>query len=363
MIFKPVRFEHKDRADFFITLRERVGKHFKQHNISQKANRKMVIKTIFMLALYLVPFFFILSDVSSTAIFLLLWFIMGLGMAGIGLSIMHDANHGAYSDNKKVNTFLGRLLDFVGGSAVNWKIQHNVLHHTYTNIDGLDEDIGHDKFFRCSPKNKFHKYHRYQHYYAWFFYSLMSLFWSIAKDIKQTIRYNKMGLLKGQGTTFKKEITWLIFQKIFYFSYIIVLPLFLTSISFAYILLGFVIMHLTAGLILGCIFQPAHVMETCEFPMPKDGKIENNWAIHQFLNTTNFAPDSKIFSWLVGGLNFQIEHHLFPGICHVHYKDISVIVKQTAQEYGVPYYSKPTFLGALWDHAKMLKLLGTGITK
>ncbi len=362
-MFKPIRFQEKDPSDFFIIMRDRVNTYFLKHNISHKCNSQMVFKTIFMISLYLVPFFFVLSDINSVGLFLMLWFVMGLGMAGIGLSVMHDANHGAYSKNKNVNLVLGRLLDFMGGSAVNWKIQHNVLHHTFTNIDGLDDDIGHEKIFRCSPKNKFYKYHRYQHYYAWFFYSLMSLFWSLAKDVRQTIKYNKMGLLKGQGTSLKKEITWLVFQKLFYFSYIIFLPLYFTSSSISIILLGYLIMHLTAGLILACIFQPAHIMETSEFPVPKDGKIENNWAIHQLLNTTNFAPKSKIFSWFVGGLNFQIEHHLFPGICHVHYKEISVIVKDTAAEYGIPYHSNPTFLGALWDHAKMLKLLGTGITK
>ncbi len=362
-MFKPVRFQEKDRSDFFITMRNRVNAHFVEHNISPKGNSKMVVKTVFMLLLYLLPFVFILTNLYSGGTFLSLWFIMGLGMAGIGLSIMHDANHGAYSNSKNVNMVLGRLLDFMGGSAVNWKIQHNVLHHTFTNIDGLDDDIAHEKFFRCSPQNKFYKHHRYQHYYVWFFYSLMSLFWSLAKDLKQTLKYNKMGLLKGQGTTLKKEITWLIFQKTFYFSYILFLPWYLTSVSFSTIILGYLIMHLTAGLILACIFQPAHIMETSEFPVPNDGKIENNWAIHQFLNTTNFAPKSKWFSWFVGGLNFQIEHHLFPGICHVHYKDISEIVKQTAEEYGVPYHSNPTFFGALLDHAKMLKLLGTGITK
>ena len=133
----------------------------------------------------------------------------------------------------------------------------------------------------------------------------------------------------------------------------------LTPVSPWFTLLCFLTMHYIASFLLGMIFQTAHVMPDCAFPEPDEtGTMENNWAVHQLYTTTNYAPKSKLFAWYVGGLNFQVEHHLFPNICHVHYKRISEIVKQTAQEYGLPYHSQRNFLDAVREHLLMLRTLG-----
>jgi linoleoyl-CoA desaturase len=183
--------------------------------------------------------------------------------------------------------------------------------------------------------------------------------WSTSKDFKQLIRYNKAGHLKAAQTTFGKELFRLVLSKLVYYGYII-LPFFLVpTMSFLEWLTGFIVLHYVAGLVLAMIFQPAHVVEQTEFPVPADGvNLENHWAEHQLRTTMNFATADPVFSWLVGGLNYQVEHHLFPNICHVHYPRISSIVESTAREFNMPYHSQKTFIGALWSHEVMLWKLG-----
>lgn len=354
-----IRFS-STRSDFFGTLNRRVNEYFKSNNISRHANNEMRIKTVFMLSLYWIPFFVILfAGITNLWILLGLCFIMGIGLAGIGLSVMHDANHGAYSGKSWINNLLGFSLNMVGGNAFNWKVQHNVLHHTYTNIHDVDEDISPRGILRMTPHGEWKFIHQFQHLYAWFFYGLMTLVWVLVKDFVRLARYHKDGLVKNQKTNTMKELAILLATKIAYVGYILVIPMTLLDITFGQWFIGFICMHYIAGFILAIIFQPAHVIDGTEYPMPDgEGKMENSWAIHQLLTTTNFANKNKILSWYVGGLNYQVEHHLFPNICHVHYRKISSIVKETAQEFGLPYKSEPTFIGALVGHAKLLKELG-----
>jgi len=298
----------------------------------------------------------------SLLFFYFLWAVAGVGIVGIGVSVMHDSNHGSYSDNKNLNNFLGNVLNVIGGYSLNWKIQHNVLHHTYTNLAGLDEDIEAGGLLRMSPQKPYSKIHHYQHIYALFLYAIMNLYWVTAKDYLMLFRYDKHDLLKKQKTTLRKSVIQLSLLKVFYFSYVLVVPILFSGFAWYQVLLGFVGMHVIAGLSLALIFQPAHVMETSEFPaLPSGGaKMENSWAVHQVLNTANFCPDSVITSWFVGGLNYQIEHHLFPQICHVHYPEVSKIVKRVAAEYNLPYQVQPTFYHAIKEHLSMLKKLGKG---
>ncbi|QHS64122.1 acyl-CoA desaturase [Chitinophaga agri] len=317
-----------------------------------------------MLLCYFVPYILIITGLGANNILLFwsLWFVMGWGMIGIGASVMHDANHGTYSPNKKVNKYLGYILEVIGGYSITWKIQHNILHHTYTNIDGLDDDISGFVFLRLSPRQRRYWYHRYQYLYAWFFYMLMTLFWMTAKDYLQVIRYKQHNLLSNQKISLRKAVLEVTFYKIIYYSYILVLPLLFSGQAWYYVLGGFCVMHFTAGLVLSCIFQPSHIMASSPFSLPvivdSTYRMEDSWAIHELVNTTDFAPRSRIFSWFIGGLNFQIEHHLFTGICHIHYKKLSSIVKTTAESFSLPYHVQPTFVRALLEHAKMLKMLG-----
>ena len=359
-IAKP-KFNKTDQPEFFKVLNHRVNKYFEENNLSKKANLNMVFKTIFMLSLYFVPYIIMLSGiVTAPWAILTLWAIMGLGMAGIGLSVMHDANHESYSANATVNKLVGMVINFMGSFQGTWKIQHNVLHHSYTNIEGFDED--HDiEFMRFSPNKANKPYYKYQAYYAPLFYCLMSLNRFLVKDFQQVLRFRKNGLLASQGLTIHSALFQILIWKTWYVLLIIIAPIYVAGLSIGQVLLGFLIMHFICGIILALIFQSAHIIaETDFFVSGENGTMENNWAIHQLKTTANFANDSVLFSWLIGGLNFQIEHHLFPNICHVHYHNISTIVRHTTAEFDLPYHHHPSFYGAVKSHFTHLNQLGRG---
>jgi linoleoyl-CoA desaturase len=348
------------QRDFAATLNKRVNEYFKTRNISRNANLEMKVKTVIMMTGYFLPYLLMVTGVVTGAWGLIgMVAIMSLGVAGIGLSVMHDANHGAYSNKKWVNSLIGYSLNMIGANAFNWKMQHNVLHHSYTNVHDEDEDISPRGVLRLSPHSEWKKMHRYQHLYAWFLYGLMTIVWLFFKDFVRIVRYDKNGMAKKQNYNIRKEWLILIASKLTYIGYILIIPLIFTSLVWWQIIVGILLMHYIAGFILAIIFQPAHVIEGAEYPLPdENNSFETNWAVHQLLTTTNFGNNSRWFSWYVGGLNFQIEHHLFPNICHVHYRRISSIVKETATEFGVPYKSTSTFFQALASHARLLKQLG-----
>ncbi len=361
MTMPTVRFNRLNQPEFFKEVRKRVNKHFKDNNISKHANFNMKLKTVFMLNLYLVPLVLMVTGVvSSLWTILLMWALMGLGMSGTGLSVMHDANHGSYSKHRLINRVLGYLANFLGAYHVNWKIQHNVLHHSYTNVEGLDDDIK-NAVMRFSPNQKRRRIYRFQAFYAPFLYGLMTLNWLVNKDFSQLIKYRESALLKDQGITFRKAMAHVIFNKALYLALILALPLIFVALPWWQILLGFLLMQFICGLLLALIFQTAHVVEETDFyEADASGSLENSWAIHQMHTTANFGSRSVFFSWFIGGLNYQIEHHLFPNICHVHYKRISKIVKETAKDFNLPYNQHRTFFHALKSHFLFLDQLGTG---
>ncbi|MCB9223042.1 MAG: acyl-CoA desaturase [Crocinitomicaceae bacterium] len=357
---QPVKYSQQDGKEFAAILNKRVRAYFKENNITRYANANMKAKTVFMICLYFIPLGFLLSSLVQTVWLAgLLYLLMGFGTAGIGLSIMHDANHGAYSKNDNVNKMLGGIISLIGGFAPTWRMQHNVLHHTYTNVHGYDEDIQPPPFLRFSPNEKHKKIHNFQHLYAWFFYGLMTFSWITAKDFRQLYRYRAMGITKTEKDSFNVLLAKLIFVKVFYYTTVLILPILIIDIAWYWFPIFIFMYHFLAGSILAYVFQPAHVVPETEFiEADENHHIDEGFAVHQMKTTANFAPQSRILYWLIGGLNYQVEHHLFPNICHVHYKHISKIVRETAEEYGVPYNSHATFFSAIKYHLKMLKAIG-----
>ena len=358
---ETVRFNTSENREFYVAVRQKVNKYFTDKGISRHADAMMVFKSIFMVSLYFIPLILMLTGVvTGFWPVLVMWILMGFGMSGIGMAVMHDANHGSYSKHKWVNKSVGFLVNFVGGYHINWIIQHNVLHHTYTNIHGFDEDIE-QAVMRFSPDQKRRKFYKFQVFYAPFLYGLLTIYWFLVKDFIQLANYGKRNLIAGQGLSTKKAMWQIIINKSWYIVLVLVLPFIFIDLSWWQVLIGFCSMHFISGLILALVFQPAHVVENTEFFIPgEDSSVENNWAIHQMKTTANFADKSIFLSWFVGGLNYQIEHHLFPNICHVHYKSISKIVRETADEFKVPYNEHKTFYDALKSHFKLLNDLGTG---
>lgn len=355
-----ITYAAPNKSDFIQELRTEVNHYFESQNKSKYGNLNLVLKTIFMFALYLTPYFLMITGVFQSWIAVYAcWILMGFGKAGIGMGVMHDANHRTYSKNKTINKWMGSSIYLLGGFPATWQLQHNTHHHGYTNIDGEDEDINPANVLRFSPHKPLKKIHRYQHLYAWFFYGLMTILWSTSKDFKQLIRYKREGLPISYNQSYTQLMATLIVSKIMYHIMFLVIPLIVLPFAWYWVLFFFFSMHFVSGLTLGTVFQTAHVVTTSEFPLPDEsGNMENTFAVHQLYNTADFAPKNKVFSWLIGGLNYQIEHHLFPGVSHVHYSKIAGLVKASAQKHNLPYYVNQGFFRAVLEHARMLKQLG-----
>ena len=359
MTKQALSFSRSDSATFFRTLNKRVNDYFKDNNLKRTGNWKIWLKTVVMFALFLSPYFLLLTlDIPGWAQ-LLLTITMGVGMAGVGMNVMHDGNHGSYSKKEWVNRLMGSSIYILAGNVYNWKVQHNVLHHTYTNIHGMDEDLEAGKILRFSQHADWHRHHRFQHYYSIILYGLLTINWAITADFSQMKRYLKRKLSYGKFPNPAAEWSKLVITKLIYLAVWIVLPIVLTSLPWWKVLLGFFVMHYVAGLILSVIFQLAHVMDQAEMHLPAEsGTMKNSWAIHQLKTTVNFGTKNKIVNWFTGGLNHQVEHHIFPHISHIHYTKISKIVKETAKEFNLPYKEYKTTRKAIIAHFRFLKEMG-----
>ena len=254
---------------------------------------------------------------------------------------------------------MGGSMYIVAGNVYNWQVQHNVLHHTYTNIHGHDEDMEAGRIIRFSKHAKWHRFHKFQQYYSVFLYGLLTFNWALTTDFKQTKRYLSKKLSYGKLPKPITQWSLLIVTKLIYMAVWIVIPILFFNIAWWKILIGFFIMHYVAGLILSIVFQLAHIVEDTDMPLPdKTGNMKNTWAIHQLFTTVNFSTKNKIVNWFTGGLNHQVEHHIFPNISHVHYSKISGIVRETALEFNLPYHEYKTTRSAIIAHFKYLKQMG-----
>jgi linoleoyl-CoA desaturase len=360
MPLKParVRFSNREAATFVADLQLGATAWFAGAGRSDKANAAMVAKTVLLLGTMVTGYGLVLSNLLPGWSLLGVAVLMGVTMAGIGFGVSHDALHGAYSSRGWVNRVLGASFDALGANGYMWQITHNVIHHTYTNIHGVDEDLSVSPLLRLSPEAPWKPCHRYQHLYALAAYSFSTLFWVFVKDFKYFLQRD-LGPLRNRKHS-PGAVAWLIGSKVIYLGYALVIPLLVIDQPWWGIVAGFLLLHLIAGVILGVVFQLAHVVEGTEHPVPDTGgEMEHAWTIHEMLTTSNFANGNRFISWYVGGLNYQIEHHLFPRVCSVHYPALSAVVRGVAQRYGVPYNEHRTLLGAVSSHHRVLKRLGS----
>ena len=356
---KAVNFSRIDKVKFFRTLNKRVNSYFKENNIKKTGNSKLYVKTAIVLTLFILPVVLMYFITMPLWVMLLLCVVVGFGMAGVGMNVMHDSIHESFSSKKWVNKIFGSTIYVMAGNVYNWQVQHNVLHHTFTNVPGHDDDIDTGGILRFTKHVKWKGIYRLQQIYAVFLYGLLTINWALVVDFKQMREYLKRKLSYGKSVNPKKEWTILVISKVTYYVIWIVLPLLFLDITWWQWLIGFFAMHYTAGIILSLIFQLAHVVPKVETPVPdKEGNLEHTWAIHQLYTTCNFAPKNKFISWYTGGLNHQVEHHIFPNISHIHYGKIAEIVKQTAKEFNLPYNEYKTTRKAIIEHFKQLNLLG-----
>ncbi len=350
-----VTFQHK-HSDFYEDVKKAVDNYFREANIKSTGNFQLYLKLIILSLAAVGLYVFLVFFNANVYAGLLASGLLGFTLACIGFNVMHDACHGSYSDKKWVNELLGLSLNAMGGNAFIWKQKHNIIHHTYTNIDGVDDDIAKMPFIRQCASQKHLGMHRYQHFYSVLLYSLASVLWVFVFD------FLKYFSSKVQNTSFAKMSTkehiifWV--SKVFYIGVYIALPVYM--LGWPAWLAGFFTLHAVMGITLAMVFQLAHVVEVTHFEDAKDHdlKVPNEWAVHQVITTADFATGNKVVSWFLGGLNFQVEHHLFPRISHVHYPQVSRILKEYCEKYKVPYHQFPSVGSALASHFRFMKYLG-----
>ncbi len=351
-----IRFS-RPQGDFFQTLRASVDAYFVENKLKESGNAALYWKAAIIIVLYIATYAAIVGLAIPGWSALLLCAFLGFLQALVGFNIMHDACHDAFSTKKNINFFFGLSMNALGSDAFMWRQKHNVVHHTYTNVEGVDDDIAKSPLLRMCPQQPRYGAHRFQHLYLSFLYGISTLFWVLLKDWQSYFSSKKFNVEVPEMGAKDHLIFWV--TKIMYFGIYLVAPSFVWG--FGWTFLGFTIMHVVLGATLSFVFQLAHVVENVEFELAHDTEvtmIENEWAVHQINTTSDFAVNNKVVSWFLGGLNYQVEHHLFPRISHIHYPAIQKIVAKTCEEFGVQYRYYPTTTQALSSHFRHMKNLG-----
>lgn len=337
-------------------LKKRVNDYFRTKNLPTTGNVKLNIKAALLISSYIVIYIHLVFYTPTPWVAIAECLFFGLLTAAIGFNVMHDGAHGSFSNNPKINMFAAFTLDFLGASSFMWNTKHNVIHHAYTNIEGIDDDIEAGILLRMAPQQKRCKFHKYQYVYFWGLYGLLYITWVFYTDYKKYFS-QKVGQVPLKKLKVRDHIIFWSF-KLFHLVLYVLLPIY--TVGFWPWLIGFLLYTFSCGIILSLVFQLAHVIEETSFPDPMQpaNKMEDEWALHQLKTTANFATSNKFITWWVGGLNFQVEHHLFPKVSHIHYPAINKIIKQTCADIGIPYIEHPTMRSAVLSHVKHLKNMG-----
>ncbi len=355
----PVRAHFRRDTGFHATIKRGAAAYFEGSQRSRRGGARMHAKTATILLWFAASYAILLVWGGTSAWTAALSTVsLALATAGIGFAIMHDANHGGYSSSALVNRSWGLALDFIGASSYIWRFKHNVQHHTYANIAGLDTDVDAEPFLRLVPSQRWRPYHRLQHLYAWPLYCTLAVKWWFVDDLVDLVR-GRIGVVafpRPRG----HQLAILLAGKLVFVGWAVVVPavVFRSGWVVPLFLLGAGIL----GFVLSIVFQLAHTVSGAHFEtaVPGEQVMANSWAEHQARATADFAPHNAILGWYVGGLNFQVEHHLFPGVCHLHYPALAEIVRAACAEHGVPYQVQPSLGHAVVAHLRLLRSLGRG---
>ena len=341
---------------FQLELRRRVEEYFRTTGRRQRDCWQMYVKTAILLAGFAGSYVLLVFVAQTWWHGLLLAILLGLSASGIGFNIQHDGGHQAYSNYPWVNTLMAMTLELLGGSSYLWRWKHVVFHHTYVNIAGHDTDIDLGILGRLTPHQKRLAYHRWQHLYLWPLYGLLAIKWQLLDDFRKLIS----GRISGRPFPRPKgwEVVIFVAGKAIFFAVAFGIPPLFHSPGVVLFYYG--VAGLVTGTVLSLVFQMAHCVEEATFPLPREdtGRIEHAWAVHQAETTVDFARRSRVVAWLVGGLNFQIEHHLFPRISHVNYPAISRLVQETCRDFGIKYAEHRSFRAGIASHFRWLRRMG-----
>jgi linoleoyl-CoA desaturase len=353
---------HADRLkfngdnSFHRELRRRVDAEFKRSGTRQRDSAQMYLKTAIILGVFALAYAALVFLAGTWWQGLLLGLVLGIAMAAIGFNIMHDGGHQAYSERRWVNRLMALALDLVGGSSYIWQWKHARFHHTWVNVAGHDSDIDLGVLGRLSPLQPRRAWHRWQHIYLWPLYGVTAIRWHLYGDFRDMLTgtVGERPFTRPRGW----DLAVFVIGKLVFFALAFGVPLIFHS--FGTVLLFYALVSAVAGVLLALVFQMAHVVEEAAFPLPdaSGSRMETPWAIHQLQTTVDFARGNRVLGWLIGGLNFQVEHHLFPRISHVHYPLVARVVEDACREFGVTYREHRTFGAGIASHYRLLRRLG-----
>src|SRR6476619_4958573 len=166
-------------------LKAKIGEYFVQAGRSSTGNYQLFIKAV-VLTLAFIAIYIHLVFLTPAVIWQIFESILLGGIvAAIGFNVMHDGGHGSFSKYKWVNQLAAFSANILGGNSFMWNIKHNIIHHAYTNIDGVDDDIDIQPWLRMSSTQKKYRMHKYQHLYFWILYSMIYIFWVFILDYRK----------------------------------------------------------------------------------------------------------------------------------------------------------------------------------
>jgi len=343
------------RSSFHAELKKRINQYFQEEGIATTGNYKLFSKALILWSSLVLVYVHLVFFTPVAWLALAECLLLGGLTASIGFNVMHDGSHGSFSKLKKVNQLAGLSINVLGANVFMWNTKHNVIHHAYTNIDGIDDDLDARPLLRLCQSQKYYRIHRYQHLYFWAAYALLFFFWAFFSDYQKYFT-RKVGAMPLKKMTPATHLSFWFFKAL-HAGLFIALPVYM--VGWLPWLIGFLVYGLFTGFVMSIVFQLAHTVEATHFPVALQpaNTMEDEWAIHQLKTTANFAPNNRLVTWLAGGLNFQIEHHLFPKISHVHYPALSKIIKQACADYGITYHEFPKMRLAVASHVAHLKHL------
>ena len=352
----PGKLKFARDTGFLTTVRQRVDDYFQRTGKSERDCPRMYVKTAIILGAYASIYALLVFVVQSLWLAIPLAILLAFAMAMIGFCVQHDGNHRAYSDRPWINKFAAATLDMMGASSYLWRYQHVVVHHTSPNVDGHDIDIELGSIVRVAPTQRRRWFHRWQHLYLWVLYGLTSIRWHLFADFRDVIK-GSMGTHRVQRPR-GWDLAVFLGGKAASFALLLGIPMLFHA--WWVVLLFYVLVCAVMGVVLSVTFQLAHCVDEAEFPLPEAGsnRMAHSWAVHQVETTVDFARGSRFAAWFFGGLNFQIEHHLFPRICHVHYRAIAPIVEETCREFGIRYAVHDSLWAGLISHYRWLRQMG-----
>ena len=350
------RLKFAGNNDFQVEVRRRIDEFFRSSGRRQRDCPQMYLKTAILLASFAASYVLLVFMAQAWWQALPLAALLGLITVAIGFNVQHDGGHHAYSNHAPLNKLMAMTLDMIGGSSYQWRWKHVIFHHTYVNIMGHDADITLGAIGRLTPHQRRLWFHRWQQFYLWPLYGLLALNWHLIGDFRDVTigRVGEHRVPRPKGW----DMVIFLAGKAIFITLAFGVPLLLHPVWV--VALFYTVAALVLGLVLSVVFQLAHCVKQAKFPMPQPetGRMENAWAIHQVETTVDFARRSRVAAWLLGGLNFQIEHHLFPRICHVNYPAISELVERTCRDFGVKYQEHVSFWAGCISHFRWLRRMG-----